>query len=105
VAGGRTGGAIEPRAARAVVAQRYNRADGIVSGGDLAPNKLGFFLMVGLTRGSSAAPRSARCCMTFNGVPATVDFSRSVFRIRSPFHLSEIMKQVERVPESSQSDL
>jgi len=40
----------------AVVAQRYNRADGIVSGGDLAPNKLRILLMVALSAG---LPRAA----------------------------------------------
>ena len=39
----------------AVVAQGYNRADGIVSGGDLAPNKLRILLMVGLSAGLARA--------------------------------------------------
>jgi L-asparaginase len=44
------------RASRgAVVAQQYNRADGIVSGGDLAPNKLRILLMAALSAGIAHA--------------------------------------------------
>lgn len=39
----------------AVVAQQYNRADGIVSGGDLAPNKLRILLMAALGAGIAHA--------------------------------------------------
>ena len=39
----------------AVVAQSYNRADGIVSGGDLAPNKLRILLMAALGAGLPVA--------------------------------------------------
>ena len=39
----------------AVVAQQYNRADGIVSGGDLAPNKLRILLMAALSAGVAHA--------------------------------------------------
>ena len=39
----------------AVVAQRYNRADGIVSGGDLAPNKLRILLMAAFGAGLPGA--------------------------------------------------
>jgi L-asparaginase len=39
----------------AVVAQQYNRADGIVSGGDLAPNKLRILLMAALSAGVTHA--------------------------------------------------
>jgi L-asparaginase len=39
----------------AVVAQQYNRADGIVSGGDLAPNKLRILLMAALGAGIAQA--------------------------------------------------
>jgi L-asparaginase len=39
----------------AVVAQQYNRADGIVSGGDLAPNKLRILLMTALSAGVAHA--------------------------------------------------
>jgi L-asparaginase len=39
----------------AVVAQHYNRADGIVSGGDLAPNKLRILLMAALGAGLAGA--------------------------------------------------
>jgi L-asparaginase len=39
----------------AVVAQQYNRADGILSGGDLAPNKLRILLMAALSVGVAHA--------------------------------------------------
>lgn len=39
----------------AVVAQQYNRTDGIVSGGDLAPNKLRILIMAALSAGVAHA--------------------------------------------------